>query len=629
MGAGVPREAVGLGSSTVVSNGRHDATALKDGSSQVAPDETVVFFHDDRPRGLWRRRDDLQALVVVLFAVLLWVVGLRGADPRVMTDLGLLSLFTVPMVAALVILTVGFFVALRRNASEWVLAAHLLAFIALVHGTPPALSETLRYGWAWKHVGIVDYILRTGSVDTTISSRPVYHSWPGFFSGVALLTEMLGRPRLLALATWTQAALNLFNLLAARFLFRSLTDNRRVVWLALWLLFVTSWLGLDYFAPQGLMFPLYMVLMGLVLRANRPATDPSNNMGRPPATAMSLRVALPIMVLVMGVIASSHQITPLMMVLGLTTIFAFRQARGWSVPVLAAVLTLGWAFVVARGYTVENLGGLTIGRPVQNGVETFEKSADVRGGQVLVAYGGRFTTAVGLALALVGVYRAWRRLRLDRAALLLLLSPLLLLAVTEYGGEVLFRVVLFTSPFMAYFAALAVYPDFAESRRTRRAVMGAVLTVVLLPGFLLGYYGKDAQNYFTPDEVRAVGWLYENAQPNTVIVEGSRNYPQRFLNYEKFVLLSLANEPEDSRDRVLADPAGRLARWVMAGPSKKPGYILITRSQKVANDLIGPMPVGSLERIEQVLRASPRFRVVLGTDDAVIFTLADDGGRAP
>jgi hypothetical protein len=628
VGAGVPREAMSLGPSTVVSNGRHDATALKDGPSQVAPDDTAVLFDDSRPRSLWPRRDDLQAVVVVLFAVLLWVVGLRGTDPRVMTDLGLLSLFTVPRVAALVILTVGFFVAVRRNAPEWVLAAHLVAFIALVHGTPPALFETLRYGWAWKHVGIVDYILRTGSVDTTISSRPVYHSWPGFFSGVALLTEMLGRPRLLALATWSQAALNLFNLLAARFLLRALTDSRRVVWLALWLLLVTSWLGLDYFAPQGLMFPLYMVLMGLVLRANRPPTDPSDDVGRP-VTAMSVRAALPIMVLVMGVIASSHQITPLMMVLGLTTLFAFRQARGWYVPVLAAVLTLGWAFVVARGYTLENLGGLTIGQPVQNGVETFEKSADVRGGQVLVAYGGRFTTAVGLAVALVGVYRAWRRGRLDRAAQLLLLSPLLLLAVTEYGGEVLFRVVLFTSPFMAYFAALAIYPDFAESRRTRRAVTGAVLTAVLLPGFLLGYYGKDAQNYFTPDEVRAVSWLYENAQPNTVIVEGSRNYPQRFLNYEKFVLLSLANEPEDSRDRVLADPAGRLARWVRAGPSKKPGYVLITRSQKVANDLIGPMPVGSLERIEQALRASPRFKVVLSTGDAVVFTLADNGGQAP
>ena len=41
---------------------------------------------------------------------------------------------------------------------------HLLA---LVHGTPAVLYGTLRYSWAYKHVGIVDYILRTGTVDPT------------------------------------------------------------------------------------------------------------------------------------------------------------------------------------------------------------------------------------------------------------------------------------------------------------------------------------------------------------------------------------------------------------------------------------------------------------------------------
>jgi hypothetical protein len=572
-----------------------------------------------------RRRSNLLAVAAVLLAVLFWVFGLRGADPRAMTDIGLITLFTVPMVAALAILAVGFFVALRRSAAEWLLALHLVVFIGLIHATPPALFGTLRYGWAWKHIGIIDYILRTGSVDTTISNLQVYHSWPGFFAGTALLTDMVGRSHLLQLATWTQLAFNLFNLLAARFLIRALTDDRRVIWLGLWLFAVTSWLGLDYFSPQGMAFPLYLVLMGLVLRAYRRPKGDADDVDGPLATVMSVRAALPIVVLVMAVIASSHQITPLMMVIGLVTVFGLRRARGWYVPVVAIVLTVGWALVVARGYTLENIGGLTIGEPVQNGVETLGKSADVHAGQVLVSYAGRFVTAVGLVMAAVGAYRTWRRRRLDYAALLLLLSPMLLLAVTEYGGEVLFRVILFTGPFMAYFAALAVYPDAGERTRTRRAVVGALLTAALLPGFLLAYYGKDAQNYFTPAEVRTASWLYQNAEPNSLIVIGSYNYPQRFLNYEKFPHLSIANEPQESRDRVLADPAGRLASWLEAGSSDKPGYVLITRSMKVSNDLIGPMPVGSLDRIEQALRASPRFRVVVDTGDTVVFTLVKNG----
>jgi hypothetical protein len=623
VGTRVPQEVVAGGSARSVS------------TEQRLSDE-------DRPLARFvRRNPDVQAVATVLLAVVLWVVGLRGANPRGMTDIGLIALFTVPMFASLAVLTVGFFVALSRKAPEWLLAIHLVTFIGLIHGTPPTLFETLRYGWAWKHVGIIDYILRTGSVDTSITSLQVYHSWPGFFAGTALLTEMLGRSHLLQLAAWTQLAFNLFNLVAARFLLRALTDDSRVIWLGLWLLFVTSWLGLDYFSPQGMAFPLYMVLMGLVLRACRRPRRSSREVDRPAATAMSVRAALPLMVLVMAVIASSHQITPLMMVLALGTVFGLRKARGWYVPVVAVALTVGWAFVVARGYTLDHISTLTIGEPVQNGVDTLGKSANVRGGQVLVSYAGRFTTAVGLALAFVGVYQAWRRRRLDSGALLLLLSPTLVLALTEYGGEVLFRVVLFMGPFMAYFGALAVYPDSVDTRtgglraarhfraaRTRRAVIGAVLTAVLLPSFLLGYYGKDAQNYFTPAEVKAVGWLYENAEANSVIVVGSRNYPQRFRNYEKFVTLSIANEPEGSRNRVLADPAERLSRWLRAGPSDKPGYVLITRSQKVANDLIGPMPVGSVDQIEQALRASPQYRVVVDTGDAVVFTVPENGNQA-
>lgn len=612
-------------SAKAVSTEPHGDDTLEDIPAQVSGLDSDVDSADRVPPPLsglgWGFA--VQALATVLVAAALWVVGLRGADPRAMDDTGLIALFTLPMVAALVVLALGFLRALLRSAPEWHLAVHLVAFIGFIHATPPALFGTLRYGWAWKHLGIIDYILRTGSVDTTISNLPVYHSWPGFFGGTALLTDMLGRSHLMSLATWTQLAFNLFNLLAVRFLMRALTDDRRVIWLGLWLFFLTSWLGLDYFSPQGLAFPLYVVLMGLVLRACRPRKGGAGDVDGPPAAAMSIRAALPIMVLVMAVIASSHQITPLMMVLVLVALFGLGRARGWYVPVLAVALTVGWALVVARGFTIDSLSGLTIGEPVQNGADTLRKSADVRGGQVLVSYAGRLITAVGLAVAAVGIYRAKRRRRLDSAALLLLLSPLMLLAVTEYGGEVLFRVILFMGPFMAYFAALAVYPD--ATNRVRRVVLVGLLTAVLLPGFLVAYFGKDSQNYFTPTEVRTVSWLYQNAEPNTVIVVGSRNYPQRFLNYEKFTDLSIANEPKESRDRVLADPAGRLSRWLHAGASDKPGYILITRSQKISNDLIGPMPVGSLDRIESALRASPQFRIVVDTGDAVVFTLAENG----
>jgi hypothetical protein len=46
---------------------------------------------------------------------------------------------------------------------------------------------------------------------------------------------------------------------------------------------------------------------------------------------------------------------------------------------------------------------------------------------------------------------------------------------------------------------------------------------------------------------------------------------------------------------------------------------VITRSQKLANDAAGPMPVGAVQRIEDALRASPDFAVYAGNRDAVVF----------
>ena len=95
------------------------------------------------------------------------------------------------------------------------------------------LYGTLRYSWAYKHVGIVDYILRTGTVDPTIGVGGIYHNWPGFFAGSALLTSLAGSPDALRIATWAPLVFNLMNLVVLRYVFRGLTRNTRLIWLGL------------------------------------------------------------------------------------------------------------------------------------------------------------------------------------------------------------------------------------------------------------------------------------------------------------------------------------------------------------------------------------------------------------
>ena len=120
--------------------------------------------------------------------------------------------------------------------------------------------------------------------------------------------------------------------------------------------------------------------------------------------------------------------------------------------------------------------------------------------------------------------------------------------------------------------------------------------------------------------------MQHHARPGSLLVEGSRNYPTQFENYEKLTYVPIDREPEGSWRELLADPVDKLDDW-LEDPRYTDAYILITRSQKIAVDAQGSMPTGSLENVETALRQSPQFRIAYDSGDAVIFTLADPEGR--
>jgi hypothetical protein len=562
--------------------------------------------------------------VVALTAVVqLWLIGLWRADPREMTDLGLTSLLGWATVASLLLLTASFFFALVRRAGDLVLGAHLLTLILLVHGTPAVLFGTLRYAWAWKHLGIVDYILRHGRVDTAIENLGVYHNWPGFFGASAFLADLAGPANLIEISIWAPVAFNVANLLALRYLFRACGADRLRTWLALVFFFITTWVGQDYFSPQALGYLLFLVLIATVLRYFRRPTRLLTIVSSGRLTA----VPLLLVTLLLVAIAASHQITPMVAFLTLLVLFVFRQIRGWYLPVIALLAMAGWALTVAQTYTLVNFADLLseLSNPLANAGNTFEKSATIRGAQYLVSFAGRAVIIIVVLVAIVGVIRMARRRQLDRAMLLLMLTPGMLLFLTAFGGELLFRIFLFASPFLSYFAAAALtvrQRAGVPTRPWRAALPPILLTTLLIPLFLLAYYGKDQQNYFTPAEVTAGRWIADNTVPGTLLVRANTNYPHDFHNYEYVRNVAISAEDEPDRQRLLADPAGVLQRW-LDDPANVRAFVLITRGQKIANDSVGPMPPGAVQHVEDVLSASPLFTEAYRNEDAVVFVLAE------
>ena len=549
---------------------------------------------------------DYWLAVVPVAAALLWVASLWSADPRAMTGLGLVSLFTPLTVTALAVLCIGVLLALHWNVAEWLLGLHLVTFLALIHGTPAVLYGTLRYEWSYKHVGIVDYILRTGTIDTQIPVGGIYHNWPGFFAGSALLTDAAGAADALRLATWAPLFFNLVNLLVLRYLYRGLTRNARLVWLGLWIFFIITWVGQDYFAPQALAFALYLACIGLLVR--RSVTAPM----------------LAAFVVMVSVVAASHQITPMMLFIAVAALVLLRRTPGWYLPLIAAGLTAAWGLVAARDYTIPGLMEIigSFGQPVANAAETLDKAIIASDAQLLVVWGGRAVVLVATAVALVGAWRSWQARGLGVTAALLMALPAGLVLITGFGGEVLFRAFLFGSPFIAFLAAAACLPRDGRGMPVRNLLLTTVLTAALLPGFLFSYYGKEQQNYFTAGEVAAVAWVSDHGRPGSLLVEASRNYPAQFRNYERFTYVPIDREPPESSGSLVADPADRLDDW-LRDPRYTDAYVLLTRSQEFAVEASQSLPPGSVDRIESALRRSPRFVVAFSNADAVVFALAD------
>jgi len=619
----------------------------------------------------------LRPLFLISAAAALWAISLPGVDPKNMTDLGLVSVLPATYFAALAVLTISFGLTVFQEVTNTpILLLHLVMYIFMIHGTPQIVYGTLRYSWTWKHVGIIDYIQRHGAVDPTIGILNAYHNWPGFFALGALLTDASGFSSALSFAGWGPVFFNLIDLGALLVIFKALTDDRRLIWLSVWFFFLTSWIGQDYFSPQAMTYFLYLVVLGIVLTWLRtrqmPARQSIKNWLRfdrisglvyallqrsspeekPGATTTpAQRVGL-ILVLIMifFVIASSHQLTPLMLFSALSVLVIFQVTRERSLPILVAVITASWIIYMTVGFLDANLAWVvkSIGTFGHNFNSTLINLSKANAGQRFIAVMDRLLSASIWALAGFGLLRRLRSGSWDLPAMLLAVSPIPLLALNSYGGEMLFRVYYFGLPFVAFFAASLLYPTINAGHSWRTPVLTVALSFFLLSGFLFAYYGKERMYYFSPQEVAAANYLNQNAPKGALIVDGSWDWPLQYKNYEFYNYLSIASLSKNDRLKVMNDPVGVLSLWmddipipdqvVSAGqkvyiPAKPGGsgdaddypaaYLIITKSQEAHIEMTGLMPAGSFVKIEKALEQSGRFMVVFSNQDATILKLVD------
>jgi hypothetical protein len=636
-------------------------TSSPHGETRSSVSKPAGTFRLRRPTEAYRfvaqRHRSVLPLALIVCATLLWLGSLHGLDPHRMGNLGLLTILPPTFYLALGILAASFALALHRQETAtavWFL--HVLLLTLILRATPIILYGTVRYPWTYKHLAIIDYIQRHGSVNRSIDSLSVYHNWPGFFAIGALLTQAAGLPSALGYANWAPVFFDLLAVPALLLIYSSFTRDRRLIWLGIWLFAIGNWMGQDYFSPQALGFTLFLYIIGLCLRwfgaqTRRPAETPRggaeanrvSTIGRAllrrswehgrlpePATPRQRRSLLVAAVLLVFIVVSSHQLSPLMTISALTVLVVFRQCRAWLLPIWATALTATWYLWAAQPFVRSHLQAIlaSLGAVTTN-LSAHSAAVRLPADQQLVAYVAQGLTALVLLLALLGALRRLRAGHRDLACLLLVLAPAPWLVVTHYGSEILFRVFLFALPFAAFLAAGLFYPR-ADAPATRRTVgLTALTSLVLLAALCVSSYGHETMNYVAPAELAALQRFNEIAPPGSLLVQGSWDAPVPYHHYERYHYLSLQELPDLVRRDMARDPVGVLEGQIYAVPGSSTAYLLITRSQEAELRDIGLTPAHLLGRVQRAVERSPDFTTVFRNRDAALYLILAHPSRDP
>lgn len=589
--------------------------------------------------------------VLIEGGMILWLCSLLFTDLVDIGDIGLLSALHWTFYGALFFMTVSFAFALyhHKETPDWVFVVHIVLLILILHGSISILYDNLRYMWAWKHVGVVDYIMRYGGVDPTIDQMQVYHNWPGFFILVAFITEIAGLESALSFANWATVFFNLLNLGALLLIFRALAMDRRLVWLSVWFYFITNWVGQDYFSPQSLGFTIYLFVVGICLTWFRPQKTLSYQwivrivrwkwLAEQVERIMSEEIVLQplqkrlsqnqraglvlIMVILIGGMVVSHQLTPLALIAFLGLLVISHRLTLITLPLLTFVMTFTWYFFIATPFVGDVIGAeLASVGDVSNLEANLVDLGRASRGQIIVSWAGRILSLFVGIVAGFGFLRRWRNGFRDTIPVMMVIAIVAVAIANSYGGEIILRIFLFAVPALSFLGAAVFFPSVKQGHKNKAVSAGIiVISLLFLAGFSFGYYGKENQYRFTKAEEQIAEYMYDTAPKDALIVVVSHNYPAQFKNYERYTYVTIQYEEAEAWDIVGSDPANILADWMR---DFSDGYFLVTDSQRRELDALGMGPEGYMDDVAGALASSPLFEIEYQNEDGTLFSITDE-----
>jgi len=409
--------------------------------------------------------------VLLPIGIGLWAYGVSRTNATALGPYGLPPVLPTAFWAGVVLIVVSAAVELGRDhPSGWRMCLHAVALAVMLYGTAPLVYSQGRYSWLYKTIGPVQYINANGRLNTQID---IYQNWPGFFALAAWFGKVAGVASPLAYAKWAQLTFELAALPLLYLAYDALSLTSRQRWLGLLLYTGTNWIGQDYFSPQALGTVLSLGIMAIALRwfyignspvriwlpwtrsarrADRARSGPAASRARYPAL---LGFAL---LLMYFVLSFEHELSPYILAVQLGILAVLGLLRPRWLPILFAAIAVG--YLVPHFSFVNSQYGLlnSVGQFFSNARPPAFQATSVPAAQRLILHSQEALSLGMWCLALAGALLCRRSGRTVLTLALLAFSPFLTLVLLAYGQEGVLRVYLFSLPWTAALAAMALAP---------------------------------------------------------------------------------------------------------------------------------------------------------------------------
>lgn len=531
-------------------------------------------------------------------AVVLTLIGGRTARTGEVDGYGLISALPPVYWIGVAVGLVATFVAMRLAIVERTRYAGLVppVWLAAFHLGPHLAHAHFRFPTVWVHLGFVRLIDEQRTGDILIDAR---FAWPGFFGAfVAPLARADDMVLETIMRLWPAGVIGATGVLVAVLANRSYPTVPLIGPLASVTYVMLAWTGQDYFSPQSFGYTAYLAML-VLLESGPLRTGPAWSSSvpllprfsaaggdRPASRSTPVFVALIILALAAIV---SHPLAPFFICTGLVILGLYGRTLAWRLLVMVGLAYVLWFLVAAEPWystRIEQLVG-QIGSFFTNVEQTTsERVASGSAERLLVT---RIRSTFGLttffAVLVIGLAMATERFRHLRPAIPL--APLagipsMALALQSYGGEIIFRVLLFTLPM----AAILIARVLATIRVRALPLVVPVLVAVMTPVLLVARFGNEAFEMTTALDREVAEAAYARAQDDTLFAmdSGFMAFRDKTIGRNDYVemgakadqeyidrLRDLAEERGYERILVVISPS--LEQWRTHGLSSEPGYL--------------------------------------------------------